>query len=170
MKWILPLLLLSVTALTAQQKNGSPALTDAVRAYHGGDMETASSMFQAILAADPKNQAAQNYLRMIQSQPKAGASLSAALKKIQLPKVDFQEASPREAFTFISQQVNKQSGGKQSVNIVWMVPENMEKKVTLSLQDVPAFEAMRYVAEASNLQLEYDAFAVKVKPAPAAVQ
>lgn len=162
------LALLVMTGPLMAQKSG-PALVDAVRAYNGGDLETASSMFEAILAADPKNNAAQTYMRMIKAQQKAGDSLTASLKKIKLEKVDFQDASAKEAFEFLSQQVQKKSGGKQGINIVWMVPEGQEKRITLSLQDVPAFEALKYVAEASNLQLEYDNFAVKVKPAGASV-
>ena len=48
-----------------------------------------------------------------------------------------------------------------------MVPEGTEKTVTLSLQNIPASEALKYIAEASNLQVEYDNFAVKIKPAAA---
>ena len=159
------LALLVITSPLLAQTSGSAVLTDAVRAFHGGDYETASSLFQVVLASDPKNQAAQNYLKMIQAQQKAGNSLSAGLKKVILPKVDFQDATAREAFTFVAQQIEKVSGGKQSLNVVWMVPEGQEKKVTLALRDIPAFEAMRYIAAASNLQLEYDKFAVKIRPA-----
>jgi hypothetical protein len=167
MKRFLLLLLLAASPLLAQ-KSGPGLLADAVRAYNGGDYESATSLFQAVLATDPKNQAAQNYLRMIQTQQKAGSSLSAALKKIILPKVEFQEASAREAFDYVVQQVQKQSGGKQNLNLVWMVPEDAEKKVTLSLQNIPAFEALRYIGEASDLEIQYDTFAVKVRPAPPA--
>jgi hypothetical protein len=167
MKRFLPILLLMTSPLLAQ-KAGTGTLNDAVRAYHGGDFETASSLFQVVLANDPRNQAAQNYMRMIQAQQKNTSSLPAALKKVILPKVEFQEASPKEAFDYVAQQVQKATGGKQSVNVVWMVPEGQEKKVTLSLQNIPAFEALRYVGDAANLQLEYDNFAVKIKPLEAA--
>lgn len=170
MKWLLPILLLMTSPLMAQQKSNSGTLTDAVRAFNGGDYEKASSLFETVLATDPKNQAAQNYMRMIQAQQKNTSSLPAALKKINLPKVEFQEVTAKEAFNYISQQVRTQTGGKQTVNVVWMVPEGKEKNVTLSLQNIPAFEALRYIADASDLELQYDNFAVKVKPqaAPAA--
>lgn len=154
-----------MTSPLLAQKNGSAVLNDAVRAFHGGDYETATALFQTVLASDPKNQAAQNYLRMIQAQGKAGSSLPAVLKKIMLPKVEFSDASAREAFEYVAQQVQKQTAGKQSVNVVWMVPEGQDKRVTLSLQNIPAFEALRYIGEAAGIQLEYDNFAVKIKPA-----
>lgn len=164
MKRFLPILLLMTSPLLAQKTN-SGVLSDAVRAYHGGDYETATSLFEAVLAGDPKNQAAQNYLRMIQADKKKGSSLPANLKKVILPKVEFEDASPKEAIEFVAQQVQKQTGGKQTVNVVWMVPEGQEKKITLRLQNIPAFEALRYIGDAAGVQLEYDTFAVKIKPA-----
>lgn len=170
MKRFFLLFVLAASPLLAQ-KSGSNLMLDAVRAYNGGDYGAATTMFQSVLASDPKNLAAQNYLRMIQAQQKSGNSLSASLKKIILPKVEFQEASAREAFDYVVQQVRKQTNGKQNVNLVWMVPEGAEKKVTLSLQGIPAFEALRYISEASNLEIQYDNFAVKVRPAaPAPAQ
>jgi hypothetical protein len=167
MKRFLPFLLLMAGPLLAQRSD-SNTLNDAVRAFHGGDYETAGALFEVVLAKDPKNQAAQNYMRMINAQLKNSSALPATLKKIILPKVEFQEASPREALEHVSQLVQKQTDGKQSVNVVWMVPEGQERKVTLSLQNIPAFEALRYIGDAAGLQLEYDAYAVKIKPAPAA--
>jgi hypothetical protein len=163
MKRFLPILLLLTSPLLAQKTNSS-ALPDAVRAYNAGDYKTATSLFEAVLASDPKNQAAQNYLRMIEANKKKGHSLPTNLQKVILPKVEFDEASPKEAIEFVAQQVQKQTGGKQTVNVVWMVPEGVEKKITLKLQDIPAFEALRYIGDAAGVQLEYDTFAVKIKP------
>ena len=72
----------------------------------------------------------------------------------------------REAVAFVSQKVRELSGGKQSVNVVWMVsPEQTASaRVSLSLQNVPASEVLRYIGDASNLRFSYDALAVKIKP------
>ena len=164
MKWFPLLLLITVATLTAQTRTDKANFEQAVRSFHGGDYETARMLLETVVANDPRDQAAQNYLRMIQAQQKAGTSLAANLKKIILAKVEFQDTSAREAVTFVARQVTKQTGGKQAVNVVWMVPEGTDKTVTLSLQNIPASEALKYVAEASNLQVEYDHFAVKLKP------
>ncbi len=165
MKWLPLILFITAAPLLAQTKTDKANFEQAVRSFHGGDYETARMLLESVVATDPKNQAAQNYLRMIRAQQKAGTSLAANLKKIILPKVEFQQTTAREAITFIAQQVTKQTGGKQAVNVVWMVPEGAEKTVTLSLQNIPASEALKYIAEAANLQVEYDNFAVKIKPA-----
>jgi len=165
MKWIPLILIFSVSPLLAQTPDSKTTFEQAVRAFHGGDYEAARLLLESVVSTDPKNQAAQNYLRMIKAQQKGGSSLSTALKKIILPKVELQDATSREAMTYVSQQVSKQTAGKQTVNIVWMVPEDQAKNVTISLQNIPAFEALRYIADASNLQLEFDNYAMKVKPA-----
>ncbi len=165
MKWILPALLLLTACPLVAQKSEADLLTEAVRSYSGGNYETARSLFQEVLASNPKNQAAQNYLRMIEAKNQSANSLSASLKKIILPRVDLQDVSAREAITFVTQQVQKQTGGKQSVNVVWMVPEDAEKRVTLTLQDIPAYDALRYIGDAAGLDLAYDNFALKIKPA-----
>jgi len=168
MKWFSLFLLIMASPLLAQTKTDKATFEQGVRAFHGGDYETARMLLETVVATDPRNQAAQNYLRMIQAQQKAGNSLSTSLKKILLPKVDFQDATAREAVTFVAQQVGKQTDGKQTVNVVWMVPEGVERRVTLSLQNIPAFEALKYIAEAASLQVEYDNFAVKIKAKAAA--
>jgi hypothetical protein len=167
MKWFSLFFLLTISLLPAQTKANKADFQQAVRAYNGGDLETARTLLESVVANDPKNQAAQNYLRMIQAQQKDRSSLSANLKKIILPKVQFQETTAREAVTFVAQQVSKQTNGKQTVNVVWMVPSDQEKTVTLSLENIPAFEVLRYIADASDLELTYDNYAVKVKPAAA---
>lgn len=165
MKRFLLALLLATSPLLVRAESEKDTMMQAVRAYNGGDLETARTLFQVVLETNPKNTAAQNYLRTIKAQGRDGSSVAAALKKVTLPQVNFNNTSIREAITYISQQVSKQTAGKQAVNIVWMVPEGQDKTVTLSLQNVPAYEALRYVADAAGLQLEYDNFAVKVKPA-----
>ena len=62
----------------------------------------------------------------------------------------------REAVAFVSQKVRELSGGKQSVNVVWMVPaeQTAGERVTLSLRNVPASEVLRYIGDASNLQIQ----------------
>jgi hypothetical protein len=37
-------------------------------------------------------------------------------------------------------------------------------RVTVSLQNVPASEVLRYIGDSSNLRFTYDARAVKIKP------
>ncbi len=136
---------------------------EAVRAFQAGDYPKAKTLFETLAAQNPRNTSAQAYLRMIAARSK-GPGLEAVLRGIMIPNVDLQDVSAREAVSFVTKQVRDISQGKHSLNVVWMVPENAEKRVSLTLQNVPASEVLRYIAEASNLTLNFDSFAMKVSP------
>jgi hypothetical protein len=163
MKKLLALLFLAFSSLAAQQNE---IQAEAVRAFQAEDYATAKSLFESLLSIDPKNFAARNYLRAIAQREQGGPRLESALRKILIPTVDFRDVTVREAVAFVSQKVRELSGGKQSVNVVWMVsPEQTASvRVSLSLQNVPASEVLRYIGDASNLRFSYDALAVKIKP------
>ena len=163
MKRLLALLFFAFSSLAAQQVE---IQAEAVRTFQAGDYATAKFLFESLLSMDPKNLAARNYLRAIAQREKSGPGLESALRKILIPTVDFRDVTVREAVAFVSQKVRELSGGKQSVNVVWMVSaeQTASARVTLSLQNVPASEVLRYIGESSNLQFSYDALAVKIKP------
>lgn len=165
MKRLVALLLLAISPLLAQQDE---IQSEAVRAFQAGDYATAKSLFESLLAIDPKNPAARNYLRAIALREGSGSGLEAALRNISIPVVDFREVTVREAVAFVAQKVYELSGGKRSVNVVWMVPSETtdSTRITLNLQNIPASEVLRYIGEASNLSFSYDAHAVKIRPMP----
>ncbi len=68
-------------------------------------------------------------------------------QKVIIPKIQFADATPRECVDYVAQRVEKLTDGKQKVSVVWMVPETSTALVTLSLQNVPATEALRYIAK-----------------------
>ena len=164
MKRIIPLLFLTVLALTPLVAQQSDLMAEAVRAYQTGDYATAKSLFQSLVSLNPKNTAAKNYLATILQKEKDGPGIEASLRKIILPKVDLSEATPREAMAYVSQQVDKLSAGKQKLNLVWLVPAENTSTVTLKLENAPANEVLRYIAEAAGLKLGYEAHAIKVTP------
>ncbi|HEY5742497.1 MAG TPA: tetratricopeptide repeat protein [Terrimicrobiaceae bacterium] len=138
--------------------------SEGVRAFQAGDYSTARSLFESLLEIDPKNPAARNYLRAIALRESNGAGLEATLKNIVIPALDFEDVSVREAVAFVSQKVSELSGGKQSLNVVWMVSPEGTARITLNLQNVPALEVLRYIGDAANLRFSYDAYAVKIRP------
>ncbi len=162
MKRLVALLLLAFSNLGAQQ---AEIQSEAVRAFQEGDYATAKSLFESLLALEPKNPAARNYLRAIALREGSGAGLEAALRNISIPTIDFRDVTVREAVAFVAQKVHELSGGKRSLNVVWMVPSETteDKRVTLSLQNVPATEVLRYIGDASGLKFSYDAHAVKIR-------
>lgn len=168
-------LLFLLPAVLLAQAPSNPMTQDAIEAFKKQDYETARMLFESVLATNPRDPAAQNYLRMIAMKQKDGtASRSDGLPNLNrliIPKIEFTDATPREAFAFVSQKVRDLSPDKKPLNIVWLVPEGAAvPNVTLNLQNIPANDALRYIAEGANLELEYDTYAVKVSSTGATAQ
>jgi hypothetical protein len=162
------LLLLAVAPVQAQV-SVQQMLSTAQTAYIRGDTDTAKKQFEEVLRADPKNQLAINYLRMIRvhdDQKPKGNSQEKALAAVILPKIEFREATIGSAFDFIKTAVGKASGGAQSVNFVLKIPPEQAntQTVTLSLTNIPATEAIKYMADLANLEVAYDKYAVSISP------
>ena len=162
MKQLLVLIALAVSPLAAQQTD---LQSEAVRAFQSGDYASARTLFESLLSQDPRNAAAKNYLRIIAQREKGGAELEGHLRKIIIPSAIFQNATTREAVAFVSQKVAELTGGKQALNVVWLVPEDRDtSRVSLSLQNVPASEVLRYIAESAGLEIAYSEHAATIRP------
>ncbi|CAN5746706.1 hypothetical protein BH09VER1_BH09VER1_11450 [soil metagenome] len=94
------------------------------------------------------------------------------LDEIILPRVDFHDATVREALDFIKQSALKLDATEQDpthkgINIVLKVaPDAPEAnaRITLALNDIPLRAAIEYVAKAANLKLKVEPYAVSVVP------
>lgn len=147
----------------------NPMVTEGIAAFKKGDYENARMLFDAALAQNPKDTTARNYARMIALKAKSGNSgLQESLKKVIIPKIELADATPRECVDYVVQRIEKLTEGKQKVSVVWLVPTDLTDHITLSLQNVPATEALKYIAELASLQIDYDNYALKIKPAPTA--
>lgn len=96
----------------------------------------------------------------------------AKLNRIIIPKINLTDTSLQEAVAFLHQQsirldTSATEDGKKGVNIVIQVPPDdpaATAKVTLALNQVPLYEALRYVAELSNLRVKIEPYAVSLVP------
>jgi len=94
------------------------------------------------------------------------------LDEIIVPKVDFHDATVREALDFLKQRAvvldtTEQDPSRKGVNIVLkLAPDAVEAnaRITLALTDVPLRAAIDYVAKAANLKLKVEPYAVAVVP------
>ena len=48
--------------------------------------------------------------------------------------------------------------------MVWAVPENDSKKITLALENVPGSAVLEYAAKLAGLKVSYEEFAVRILP------
>lgn len=94
------------------------------------------------------------------------------LDEIIIPRIDFNEATVREALDFIKQRAvaldtTEQDASHRGVNIVLkLAPDSPEanQRITLSLTDIPLRAAIDYVAKAANLKLKVEPYAIAVVP------
>lgn len=85
-------------------------------------------------------------------------------EEIILPKVEFKEATLKEAVEFFRVKSRTNDGSGKGVNITLSSDaENSGVRLTLSLKDVPLSEALRYTAELSNMELTADEFTLFLK-------
>ena len=162
----------STLPLAAQQ---STLLSQAQKAYIAGDVATAKPLFEKVLAEDPQNVAARNYLKAIlaaEAQVPAGAKMEQQYKALILPKVEFKDATLDSVLEALRQMGIKASNGKLEPNFVLQPGVNPSSPVTLHLSNIPFIEALRYVGELVKADFVVDRYAIVVKPkaipAPAA--
>ncbi len=94
------------------------------------------------------------------------------LDEIIIPRVDFRDATIREALDFLKQRaialdITEADPSRRGINIVLKVPPDSleaEARITLSLNDIPLRAAIDYVAKAANLKLKIEPYAVAVVP------
>ena len=146
-------------------------LTAGQTAMLQGDITTAKAKFTEANRMDPKNPIVIGYLKQIAIQEQRAPQspqIEKQLASIIVPQVQFREATFGSALDFLKKKATELSGGKQTVNFV--VAPGIDQdgiKVTLNLSNVPLTEALRYVAELANAKVEYQKYAVMIKPANA---
>ncbi len=104
----------------------------------------------------------------IKPKPAEGAApASVALEnaqKIILPKIEFREATLREAVDFLRKKGVDLDPEHKGVNIVLRGPEKADTKISLSVTDVPLAEAVKYVAGLGGLEVSADPYALTLQP------
>lgn len=92
--------------------------------------------------------------------------LERRLRWLLLPKVEFRGANLAGALEYLKRQAAKQSGGAIDMPYVLAVPDEVafSHTLTLSLNDVPFLEALRYVGELAKVKLAIENDKLVAKP------
>ena len=91
---------------------------------------------------------------------------AAAQTKWNLPAAYPADNFHTENLTQFAKDVSDATGGKKSVNFVMQISaEAQNTPITLTLTNIPFTEALRYVTELVGAKVEYQKFAVVIKPA-----
>ena len=168
---VLTLLLLASARLTAAPPPAEVTqfLTDGQAAFNKGDYATARGAFEMVYQMDPRNVTAINFLQKIKVLEKGvpkGVDQERQLAGLIVPKVQLKEATIGSVFDYLKTTANKLSDGKIAVNFVLKLPDEAIKTqtITLSMNNAPFTEVVKYVAELANLNVQYQKFAVLVTP------
>lgn len=145
-------------------------LQEGQAAYQKGDYEAAKSAFEMVYSMDSRNITAINFLKLLKANkgtvnPKT-LPIERQVAGIIIPQIQFRDATLGSAVDYLRRSVDRQSGGKVAVNFVVQLPQEQinTQTVTLALSQVPFTEAVRYLASVANLDVEYQKYAIVLKP------
>lgn len=165
---VLPLLAtaaLLITASLANAQSTSTLMSEAQRAYISGDLDMAKKRFNEVLAVEPQNKSAQNYLRMIraaEAKSGPGGGLQKKLTGLVLPQVNLKSATFSSALEYLKQLAEKEG---TNVSFVTQLPEaTLKEPVTLALSNVPFTEVLRYLGDLARVKFTVEQYAISVTP------
>lgn len=102
------------------------------------------------------------------------ASIQRKLDEIHIPSINFREATVREALDYIKMRAaaldqSEPDPNKRGINIVLKLdPATQDaasaQRITLQLTDVPLGQALTYIAQAANLKVKVEPYAVAIVP------
>lgn len=144
---------------------------EAVLLMQRGLYAEAEKRLQQLLAEYPDNVTLQELLQQIQQRrgtaPDTAANLRAMLQQLIVPQLDIRDAPVQDVLEQLRAHSRQLDPATNGVNIVWLAsPEAAQKRITLTLRQIPLGEVLRYVAQAAGVQLHVEAHAVVYRPFP----
>ena len=142
-------------------------LSEGQTAMMRGDLDTAKRAFQMAYQIDPRNSVAIGYLRQFAVQEARSGSSSSVEKQLAgviLPQVQFKEATFSSALEALKAKISEVSKGRSAANFVVQPGVDQNLPVTLSLSNIPATEAIRYLAELARAKVDYQKYAIVLRP------
>jgi hypothetical protein len=152
---------MSASSFVAKAEDLNVVYQQGRAAYYRGDMETAYRLLSKVAAANPKHTETANMLAYIRAnyQPKDD-SLKTQYAAVTLPKVEMADVTLTEAIEGLRALSKNASGGKVTPNVIVKGEELAQRKLSLSLTNVPLTEALNYVTQLAGAKATYDKHAV----------
>ena len=152
---------MSAAGFSAKAEDLNTVYQQGRAAYYRGDLETAFQLLSRVAAANPQHVETANMLTYIRAhhQP-ADNSLKNQYAAITLPKVEMSDVTLTEAIEGLRALSKNASGGKVMPNVIVKGEELAQRKLSLSLSNVPLSEALNYVTQLVGAKAAYDKHAV----------
>lgn len=154
-------LFMSAAGLPAKAEDLNAVYQQGRAAYYKGDLDTAYRLLSRVAAANPKHAETASMLAYIRAnyQPKDN-SLKNQYAAVTLPKVQMDDVTLTEAIEALRAMSKNASGGKVTPNVIVKGADLGQRKLSLSLANVPLDEALNYVTQLVGAKATYDKHAV----------
>jgi hypothetical protein len=130
-------------------------------AFYQGDFTTAQQLLSRVAAADPKHPDTVRMLAYIRANHRApDNTLKTQYAAVILPKVEMSDVTLTEAIDALRALSKNASGGKVTPNVIVKGEELAQRKLSLSLSNIPLTEALNYVTQLAGAKATYDKHAV----------
>ena len=112
-------------------------------------------------------------LAMLVSAPLFGAggkenlwnkALTKKLKTIKIDKLDFEETKPLAVFKYLRLRSKALDPTGKGVNFIFKHLSKNKTVVTLKMENVPLYSAIKYVCMVANLEFKVEEYAVIIQP------
>jgi hypothetical protein len=130
-------------------------------AFYQGDFTTAQQFLSRVAAANPKHPDTVRMLAYIRANHRApDNTLKTQYAAVILPKVEMSDVTLTEAIDGLRALSKNASGGKVMPNVIVKGEELAQRKLSLSLSNIPLTEALNYVTQLAGAKASYDKHAV----------
>ena len=156
---ITPIVLTGIVAF-AQTQESSPLQTGTLKWVTFTNYTNARQFFPEAGGAAAEKSWEMNYrLEMAR-----WVALNKRLQSLVIPQVKLSEASFDSAVEYLRQRAEISSGTGTKLNVVMLVPPEVcqSRKITLDLENIPFFEALRYVCDQANIDFNVEHFGIVV--------
>lgn len=134
-------------------------------AFYKGDIAQAKVLLAQVLSVAPNHFESKALMAQIMTYDKgADTSSKATYSAVVLPKVDFSDVTLSDACQGIAFMAKTASSGKVTPNLIVKNPELGQRKLTLSLSNIPLTDAIEYMARMTNSKAVYEKYAVMISP------
>ncbi len=130
-------------------------------AFYQGDFAKAQQLLTRVAAANPKHPDTVRMLAYIQANHrKVDTTLKDQYATVILPKVEMADVTLAEAIEGLRALTKNASNGKVVPNVIVKGEELGQRKLSLSLANIPLSEALSYVTQLTSSKATYDKHAV----------
>lgn len=130
-------------------------------AFYRGDFATAHQLLSKVAAANPRHTETANMLAYINANHKlVDTTLEKQYSSVVLPKVDFADVTLSEAMEGLRILTKNASNGKVVPNVIIRGEDVAQRKLSLTLSNVPLTEVLNYTTQLTNTRLTYEKHAI----------